>query len=309
VAAHAGSKGAFLLRAPGAVAYLAADEIRRLGRPYAVEVLGDPWESLQEAPGSWAVASPVARRWSRERLAALCRKAAAACYVTTSCLGERYPPGGASFTCSDVQLYDVASDAELDDRFARLAEAAARKRLWRLGFLGSLDRLYKAPEVHLEAAARLIARGWNIHFSIAGDGRHRAELERLAGRLGLSERVHFLGALEPGREVTRYLDSLDLFLLASRTEGLPRALVEALARGCPAIGSTAGGIPELLGPAALVEPGSVRDLSERLDAFLRSPELLRAQAERNRRTAERYLDDRLAPLRREFLWQLRNSST
>jgi phosphatidylinositol alpha-1,6-mannosyltransferase len=309
VATHAGAGGAFLLRVPGAVAYLAAREIRRRRRPYAVEVLGDPWESLRAAPGSWALAAPLARRWSRQRLAGLCQEAALACYVTASYLAARYPAGGTAFACSDVRLREVASEAALAQRFRRLEAAAAGRRPWRLGFLGSLDRLYKAPEVHLEAVARSLARGWNLDFTIAGDGRHRPELERRAARLGLGDRVRFLGALSPGGAVDDYLDGLDLFLLASRTEGLPRVLVEAMARGCPAIGSTTGGIPELLEPEALVEPGSAAALSGRVETFLAAPGRLRAAAERNHRTAHRYLEEALAPVRKEFLWQLRDSST
>src|SRR5712692_167058 len=94
---------AIILRAPGAVAYLAWHEAERLGKPYAVEVLGDPWESL--APGRTAgVWRGAARWWSRRSLKRLCRRAPVASYVTSSYLQQRYPTAGVSFACSDVRL-------------------------------------------------------------------------------------------------------------------------------------------------------------------------------------------------------------
>ncbi len=299
---------AFLLRAPGAIAYLAWEAIRRLRRPYGVEVLGDPWESLGPASGLRHPLQPLARRWSRRRLRVLCRDAAAACYVAPA-LHERYPAGGAVRHCPDIRLDALAPEAVLEARRARARDAARGLRPWRLGFAGSLERLYKAPEVHLAAVALCRRAGRNVTLEIAGDGRFRPWLERRAARLGLEGAVRFLGALPAGRPVEAFLDSLDLFLLASRTEGLPRALIEAMARGCPAIGSTAGGIPDLLLSDELVPPGSASALAARIEAYLADPGRLIARGERNRDEAQQYLWDRIGPRRREFLWTLRNCST
>jgi glycosyltransferase involved in cell wall biosynthesis len=309
VAEHAACGSAFLLRVPGAVAYLAWDEIRRRRLRYAVEVLGDPQESLRQAPGSWALAAPLARRWSRRRLTEVVSRAPLACYVTASALQQRYPAGGAQLTCPDVRLNGLASASQMAARRVRLREAASGRRPWQLGLLGSLEQLYKGPDVALRAVACCVRRGWNLRLALAGEGRCRRYLDRLAAGLGLAGRVDFLGALPPGPAVDQYLDRLDLYLQPSRTEGLPRALVEAMARGCPAIGSAAGGIPELLDAEALVPPGQAAALSVRIETFLESAVQLQAMAEQNRVRAERYLEARLAPVRREFLCRLRYLST
>ena len=106
----------------------------------------------------------------------------------------------------------------------------------------------------------------------------------------------------------QFLDSIDLFVLASRTEGLPRAMVEAMARGCPAIGSAVGGIPELLQPADLVEPGCVERLAAGLIAALRDPDRLMAMARRNHGAALDFTHERLQRQRREFLLELRRQA-
>ena len=84
----------------------------------------------------------------------------------------------------------------------------------------------------------------------------------------------FLGQLPAGEMVRAQLDKADLFILPSKTEGLPRALVEAMARALPCIGTTVGGIPELLPSEDLVPPGDVKALAETIEDVLRRPERL-----------------------------------
>ena len=295
---------ALLLRAPGAIAYLAWNEIQRSNprKPYAVEVLGDPWESLAGSAGVW---SGVARRWSRNFLRRICRYSSATCYVTRSCLQERYPGQGMIFSCSDVRLRRPAGEAELKQRRRRAEQAASGERPWEIGFIGSLERLYKAPDVHLHAIRICLDRGIDLRFSAACEGRNRRSLERLAAGLGISSKVRFLGALPPGPAIDNFLDGIDLFVIGSRTEGLPRALVEAMARGCPAVGSTAGGIPELLPTSELVEPGRAAPLAGKIAEVLRDPARLAVMSRRNRAVSESFSLESLGPVRREFLNQVR----
>jgi len=274
-----------------------------------VEVLGDPWESLGPASGLVHPLQPLARVWSRSRLRALCRHAAAVCYVAGK-LRQRYPPGpGPVAVCSDIVLRAAAPESLLEARRRRVDLAAAGRRSWRLGFAGSLERLYKAPDVLLQALASCRRSGLDAELWVAGDGRFRPWLEQEAARLGLHGATRFLGAVAAGEPMERFLDDVDLFVLPSRTEGLPRVLVEAMARGCPAIGSTAGGIPDLLASGHLVEPGAPGPLAAKILECFSSPDQLGAMARRNWSEARHYLWERLAPRRREFLWELRNCYT
>ena len=80
-------------------------------------------------------------------------------------------------------------------------------------------------------------RDWILRFDVVGGGRCQAVLEEQARRLGLSDRVFFAGNV-PGTEAVRgYLDRADLFVLPSRHEGLPGAMIE------PCIGSDVGAFP------------------------------------------------------------------
>lgn len=122
---------------------------------------------------------------------------------------------------------------------------------------GSVARLdtYKGVDLLLDAFARCVRQDARYRLVLAGDGPKRAELEAQARALGIAEHVEFRGKVAPD-DVSPLLHSLGGFVLASRTEGLPVALVEALAHGKPIVSSEAGGIPELLGnsQAALLVP-------------------------------------------------------
>jgi glycosyltransferase involved in cell wall biosynthesis len=159
--------------------------------------------------------------------------------------------------------------------------------------VGMLKQLYKAPDVLIDAVAQCVREGLDLRLLMVGDGQHRAELEQRALRQGLQGRVRFLGAVPAGHTVRAILDTADLFVLPSRQEGLPRALIEAMARGLPCIGSTVGGFAELLPPDDLVVPGDAAALAEKIRAIVTDPPRQAAMAARNLARARDYQAERL----------------
>jgi glycosyltransferase involved in cell wall biosynthesis len=184
----------------------------------------------------------------------------------------------------------------------RTAKVAPRPA--RVVTVGSLDHLYKGPDVLIKAAAVCRGEGVDVRLIVAGGGRHQESLRKQAVKLGIGSAVCFRGQLT-GEQVRRELDAADLFVLPSRQEGLPRALLEAMARALPAIGSNVGGIPELLAPGALVAANDVRALASKIRELLASPARLSALSERNLRVAREYEESRLERRRRDFLRQVR----
>ena len=286
---------AHCLRVPCAVGTLAWRELCRIGRPFGVEVMGDPWDSL--APGSVrTIVRPLARRWVARDLRGQCRTAAAAAYVTRDSLQRRYPPAPDRFT-THYSSVELPADAVVDTPRADFGSAR------RLISVGSLEVLFKGPDLLIRALAHVDRS--DLHLTIVGEGRTRGWLEALAASEGVAARVTFAGTLPAGAGVRAALDAADLFVLPSRTEGLPRALIEAMARGLPCIGSTAGGMPELLAPEDLVPPGDVEALAAKIAEFVDHPERMRAAAERNLTRSKDYLNERLAARRTAFYTELR----
>ena len=93
----------------------------------------------------------------------------------------------------------------------------------------------KAP-LDFAALAAIVARQrGDARFVIAGDGELRGELEARVRELGLADRFRLLGWRD---DVPRVLRALDVFVLTSRWEGLPRSVVQAMAAGVPAGANT-----------------------------------------------------------------------
>jgi glycosyltransferase involved in cell wall biosynthesis len=131
----------------------------------------------------------------------------------------------------------------------------------------------------------------DLRLVLIGDGKHRAELEERAAARGIGDRVHFRGQLTAGAAVRAELDRADVYCMPSRTEGMPRAMVEAMARALPCIGSTMGGIPELLPPEDMVPPGDVDALAAKIREIVTDPARLAAMSARNLRRARDYHEE------------------
>jgi glycosyltransferase involved in cell wall biosynthesis len=151
-------------------------------------------------------------------------------------------------------------------------------------FLGRLSPV-KGPDVLLEAVGRLAARHPEATFVFAGDGQLRGPLQEAARRLGVERQVRFVGQV-PREDVPAYLTACDLLALPSRSEGLPHAVLEAMAFGLPVVASAVGGVPEVVQDGvtgALVPPEDPAALADALSPLLAEPDRRQRYAEAARR--------------------------
>jgi glycosyltransferase involved in cell wall biosynthesis len=138
----------------------------------------------------------------------------------------------------------------------------------------------KGFDVLLRALALLRDEGVAFAAELVGDGPLRPDLVRLAGELGLTDQVAFPGALEPAETASR-LRRGNVFVLACQEgpdgdmDGIPVALMEAMALGRPVVSTRLSGIPELVanGCGLLAAPGDPRSLAEALRRVLSDRDL------------------------------------
>lgn len=145
-----------------------------------------------------------------------------------------------------------------------------------IGTVSRLDEPMKGISVLLRAVKKLFDDGYAFEVLIVGEGGSKQDLEILSKKLGISNRVHFLGYW---KDLSEVYEILDIFVLPSFSEGFPIVNLEAMAHGIPVITTDVGGTREavLNGTTGFVVPvGSVGRLADRL-RFLMENETIRHQ--------------------------------
>ncbi len=286
-------------------------------RPYGLEVVGDPHEAM----GPHTIRHPLRplfRTLATRSLRRQCTRAVAVAYVTREQLQKRYPCPAHSIGVSDVGSLDFrvapksfttnyasvyCENTQFVDR-ARFYHDGERPRIL---FVGSLAQMYKGADVLIRAVRHLLPVIAPA-VVLVGDGKHRAELEKLCRKLSLSDYVTLLGELPSGQPIRDQMDRASLFVMPSRTEGLPRAMIEAMTRALPCIGTRVGGIPELLADEDLVDPDDVAGLAAKIKEVLTDPERLSRMSARNLRQVQAYRPEALTKRRNEFYCFLRQAT-
>jgi glycosyltransferase involved in cell wall biosynthesis len=164
--------------------------------------------------------------------------------------------------------------------------------------VGSVGRLSaeKGYDVLLRAVARLVPSRPRLHLLLIGDGRERDALRQLADGLGIGGRLHLPGVRDDSPALYRVLD---VFCLPSYREGMPLALLEAMAAGAAGVVTPVGGVPEVIGDpgelALTVNPGDVEGLSVALARLLDDSDLrVRLSSAARRQVEQRFSRDQMA---------------
>lgn len=161
----------------------------------------------------------------------------------------------------------------LDD-FPYHERVARKEGPYRLLCTASLYAI-KNHEGLLAACALLVERGIDFRLDLVGKDQENRQvmLEKMATDLGIGDRVHFLGLLDHG-EIAGLLEVTDLFVLTSHSEGIPVAVMEAMAGGTPVLAPRVTGLPELVSENEsgwLVDSSSPEDIADALEFALSNP--------------------------------------
>lgn len=277
------------VKLPGVIGTIAASRAVRRQIPFTAEVVGDIGEVLRAGVGGrlGRLLSPIATHQTRNTV----RKASAVRYVTKFAMQERYPAGP-----NAKQV--VHTDVVIDDQEIERDTEGVRPGL--IVSVGSQEQDYKGHDVLLRALSELVPSQPLLHLELIGSGRYQPTLRALVQQLGLTGRVTFSGYVTDRDELMSRLDRAEIFALPSRTEGLPRALIEAMSRGLPCVASSVGGVSELLDAEATCPPGDVPELVLRLKRLLTDQDFRIAQSARNRTVASEYSRTKMKSSRMEW---------
>ncbi|MGO4499660.1 glycosyltransferase family 4 protein [Paenibacillus sp. 2RAB27] len=187
-----------------------------------------------------------------------------------SFLVDKYPTKGEVLVCSGVSI--EINEKNLENRISRIKNKTNKKFV--VGLTGHTRNNLKGIGTAIKAIGDLDE---NFEFQVVGRGDHD-QYDELAESLGIENRVTFLGTLKAGDEIFNWLDSIDIYIQPSLSEGLPRATIEAMSRGCPIISSNAGGLTHLIEDEFRINYGDYMALSKKIKHFANDLNLMESQA-------------------------------
>ncbi len=282
-----------IVRGPVEFAMMAAAVARKHGKPVAVEMSGCAFDHTWHH-GSLAGKLYAPIKYLRAKR--MVKNADFVMYVTEKFLQSRYP--------TRAQRIEVASNVELEDTSGcplskRLQRIEANLDTITFGIIGNFGNKLKGLSILLESLSEVKTGLPRFKLRILGQP-PKPDEGRLIEELDLKNHVIFSGMLPGGSAVYDWLDDIDVYIQPSLHEGLPRALIEAMSRGCPALASDAGGTQELLEADNIHRRGHVQALSAHIQKSADKHWQIE-QAQRNYAVAQKYARSALQP-RRDVFW-------
>ena len=228
-----------IIRIPSFLGYFTYEEVLRQNKKYVLEMVACPWDSFWNHSSILGkILAPIMYFKTKK----VCRQADNIIYVSNEFLQKRYPTKGNTVSISNVNLMSI-DELVLEKRLNKIN--SKKNDVIRIGLIGSLNVNFKGHLEAIKMASILKEKKYNFEIHFLGAGQ-KERWEKLVQKYNLEKNIVFDGTLPSGEPVLNWLDSMDIYIIPSLQEGLPRALIEAMSRGCPSVGMETGGIPELL---------------------------------------------------------------
>jgi len=249
---------------------------RELDKKIILEVVGCPLDSYS-THGSFLgkIIAPI----EYLKLKRILSKACYAVYVTEYFLQQRYPTNGLSTHASNVELIEHGYNIEL------VQDVKVVK------FIGSLKAKYKGLHDLIYALKLLKDKGVELDLHVLGSG-NKDEYVSLINELGIN--VKFFNPILEGGLIFKWLSGGDIYVQPSHTEGLPRALIEAMSVGLPCVATDVGGISELLPPDVLCKKKSPEELSSKILLIVNDRKVRLEKSKQNINKSKEYLKEAIS---------------
>lgn len=284
-----------IARLPSEIGLLSIKIAKRLNKPYLIELVGSPFDAY------WHQGSNIGKLYApiiTLRVKEAVKKATHVIYVTKEYLQAKYPNKGHSTNCSNINInvdypYEVVRDSLNMDVSQEII----------IGLNGSLSSSYKGIDTAIQTI-KLLDNRYKLRILGAGP---KTKWLNYAKKHGVEDRVYFDGTVPSGKPVLDWIDKLDIYIQPSKTEGLPRALIEAMSRGRICIGSNRGGIPELLEKKYIHKANDAKELKNIIQSSLDDKKERFRISERNYLEAKKYNSRIIEKRRQDFLQNFKES--
>lgn len=291
-----------IIRLPSSLGSWAFDICKKLDVKCVLEIVGDPFEAYWHHGNILGkLIAPI----ELMKLKGIVKNANNVIYVTQDILQKRYPCPNFTIGISNVRLDDVVEESSVRKFYSNEIET------FRIGLIGSFHVRYKGHVEALQALKFVKDQGFsNIELALVGTG-DSSWIRDLIKKYGLEAQVKIIGAVGAGKEgVFPFLDSIHLYIHPSKTEGLPRVILEAMSRGKICLGSDVGGTNELLENKFIHLPGNWQKLAEQIKSVIKATQEEKIEiALNNLKVAQGYVESILQNRRAEFIKNIWNDKS
>lgn len=271
---------------------------RRRKQPYIVEVVNDP--------ETFTHMNSFIKKVSVYMVKKLCKNANGASYVTERTLQKKYPNSAMLGIKDHFESYYSSVNLESEDVYSEPLIYEKGKKFHIVHVSNAINGDVKGHNTLIKMAERL--KFANIDFEVVcvGDGTMVSEYEEYVSKLGLNDKVKFIGRIHSKNILLELLRESNLMVLPTKMEGLPRAIIEAMAVGLPCLSTPIAGIPELLNEEYLFDPMDDKGFADGVIELINNPQKLCQMSIENLSMAKNFTRPVLEKRRTEFYSKLRN---
>lgn len=280
-----------IARLPGFAGTYALQYAIKYHKRYFVEMVGCPFDALwnHSLKGKlMAIPMFIVTKY-------FMRKSKNTIYVSNRFLQNRYPSSGNVLGCSDVEIH--IEEGMPEKRKLKIENTNFKHAI--LGTMGTLNMRYKGFDTVIKCLSNLNKKGYQLQYVVMGAG-DKTWLEHMIKKYHAEDFVTIHKPVAHSKVFDWIDQDIDIYIQPSRTEGMPRALIEAMSRACPSIGSDAGGIPELLEEKYIFHKGSYKELMKLLTALLSDKEQIQTLSEKCFQASEEFDYEKLRQKREKF---------
>lgn len=216
-------------------------------------------------------------------------------YVSKNFLQEIYPSKARQLGCSDAVIY-ITSESVLAKRIDKITN---KRGFFRLGLIGATQAGYRGHDTLIKAASLLRDKGYHLKVSFLGGGTADDKRRKCAEKCNMSDRIEFCGRIKHS-EVLSWIDNIDVLVMPTLVESLGRAVIEAMSRGCPVIGTYETALREQIGSDCLVHARNVQEIASVMERIIKHKDYALMCARENYYRAMKYSSDLTYKFRKEF---------
>ena len=290
---------AAVLRLPSTVANQVAKRVKCAKIPYATEIVYDAYDGYQNAKD---FVSKLLWRIIDLQMRETCYHADGVSCVTEYYLQKRY------FSKKSDAFFSHYSSLALSKSFYGTKRSYPQKKILTIAHVTN-QVVYNGRKGHIEilkALKLLKKKGIIINVQFAGEDYFGgiAKLKKLAQELDVDRQIDFLGYLNR-EELSDFLNRSDLYVMPTRAEGLPRVIIEAMAKGLPCISTNVSGNGELINAEYLIEYEDVQGLANKIEKLVTARDAYEQASEENFNNSLKYEASILEKRRDLFYSKLR----